>query len=79
MASYVGAALDEIGREMKKKRSKPSEYTGWNTMPGQPRDCMYCGKAIRISRESCGFKTFPPLESWHWSCRVEERKRLTDG
>jgi hypothetical protein len=35
----------------------------------QPRDCYVCRKPIRISRESCGFRTFPPLRTWHFALR----------
>jgi hypothetical protein len=66
MATYVGAALDEIGREMRKKRSRPSVYEGWTE--GQPRDCYVCGKPVRISRDNCGFRTSEPRLTWHFEC-----------
>lgn len=30
-------------------KSRPSEYSGWTTMPGQPRTCSGCGEKLTLN------------------------------
>lgn len=61
--TYVGAALDEMARQL---QSKKGTYEGWD--PLQPRDCYVCRKPVRISRDNCGFQTMEPRLTWHFEC-----------
>jgi hypothetical protein len=66
--TYAGAALEEIGREMRKKKRDASNRDGWKYMdPNQPRNCWKCGEPVRLN-DSVGFKQSLPLASWHFRC-----------
>lgn len=47
---------------------------GWNSMPGQPRICAFCGERILISKQAIWFKTSEPKHTWHASCLLEPNK-----
>lgn len=41
---------------------------GWCTMPDQPRECVACGRKVRISGDSAWFRTFPKAETFCRAC-----------
>jgi hypothetical protein len=52
------------------KSAKTTEGDGWKYMPeGQPRTCSGCGEKVTL-KQSLWFKTLPPLETWHTSCKA---------
>lgn len=50
---------------------------GWKNMPGQPKTCAVCGKAVRLGKDAIWFRTSEPKTTWHIGCHPSSTPDLT--